>query len=157
MTSGRLQPTWPSAKAGAFLFSHGLELFFKAAIAQAGEKFLWGHSLDRFQSIYRSRFPDPEFVLCSNIADFIKQNAPIPFYDFLKYPERVEEINKSWPAALMIDVRDWHGKVSLTASEVRRVWPLIIQRYPLDLSRWQRSANGDFENSPRKKKTASSK
>lgn len=145
MGNGEFMPTWPRAKAAAFLFSHGLELFFKACIAQAGEVFLWGHDLKRLHSAYQQRFPDADFVLRSGVAVFIEQNAPIPFYEFLKYPERIEEINKAWPAAIYIDVREWQKNVSLTAAEIRRVWPLVLVRFPRDIARWQNRVDGESE------------
>ena len=150
MVTGQFDATWPRAKAGAFLFSHGLELFLKASLAQAGEKFLWGHDLERLQTLYEQRMPGSDFVLKSNVSLFVRQNAPIPFYDFLKYPERVEKINKSWPAAICVDVSEWHRNTSLTAVEARRVWPLIQLHYPFDPARWQGKVDGHFEKRPRK-------
>jgi len=152
MSTGEFQSTWPRAKSAAFLFSHGLELFFKAAIAQAGEVFLWGHDLERLHVIYRKYFPGSDFVLQPDVAGFVQQNAPIPFYDFLKYPERIEEINQTWPAGIYIDPQEWHRNVSTAAAEVRRVWPLVLVAFPRDFSRWQDNTDGDLERTPRKKK-----
>jgi hypothetical protein len=154
MATGDLGATWPRAKAGAFLFSHGLELFFKAAIAQSGEAFLWGHDLDRLHTIYRERLPDEKFVLRSKVSEFVRENAPIPFYDFLKYPERIEEINETWPASIRIDVTQWRDRLFATASEVRRVWPLILERFPRDPSRWKDSVDGESEKRAGKKRVA---
>jgi hypothetical protein len=151
MSRGEFEPSWPRAKAAAFLFSHGLELFFKAAIAQSGEVFLWGHDLARLHAAYRERFSGAEFVLQSHVDEFVRQNAPIPFYDFLKYPERISEIKKKWPAAIGIDVTDWYNAVARTAAEFRRVWPLVLEQFPLDTSRWQNNVDGDFEKPSRKK------
>ena len=154
MSRGEFEPSWPRAKAAAFLFSHGLELFFKAAVAQSGEVFLWGHDLKRLHASYRERFPDAEFVLQPDINEFVRQNEPIPFYDFLKYPERISEINQTWPAAIGIDVVDWHKAVACAATEIRRVWPLILERFPLDVSRWRNNVDGEFEIPRRKKQRA---
>ena len=153
MSRGEFEPTWPRAKAAAFLFSHGLELFFKAAIAQSGEVFLWGHDLERLHAVYREHFPDDVFILRSNVDVFVKQNAPIPFYDFLKYPERIDEINKAWPAAMYIDVTAWHTAVARTATEIRRVWPLLVERFPLDATRWKNPIDGEFEKPRKQQKT----
>jgi hypothetical protein len=136
---------WPRAKAGAFLFSHGVELFLKAAIAQTNEKFLWGHDLERLHATYRKRLPDDEFMFRSNLGGFVKENAPIPFYDFLKYPERISEVETNWPVSISIDVTHWRNMVLMTAEEARRIWPLIMARYPRDPSRWQNNVDGQFE------------
>ena len=51
MATSEFEATWPRAKAAAFLFSHGVELFLKAAIGQSGGKFLRGHDLAALQAI----------------------------------------------------------------------------------------------------------
>src|SRR5262245_47014646 len=152
MNSGSFEPTWPRAKAATFLFGHGLELFFKAAIAQAGEKFLRGHDLAELYAIYQECLPGAEFAFRSNIDVFVKQNEPIPFYDFLKYPERVEQINQTWRADLCIDIADWQQKVLLTAEEARRIWSVVLERFPRDPWRWKDQVDGEFGSLPRKKK-----
>ena len=135
-----------------FLFGHGLELFFKAAIAQVGGEFPWGHDLKKLHGRYRKRYPDNEFAFRSNVAGFITENEPLPFYDFVKYPERISKIGKTWNASIYIDVEQWYAAVGRTRDDLTRLWPMILARHPRDASQWTDNPDGKFEVRRRKKK-----
>jgi hypothetical protein len=150
MTRGEFVPNWPRAKAAAFLFGHGLELFFKAAIAQAGGQIAKLHDLKELHSRYRERFPENEFLFQSDVAGFITENEPLPFYEFLKYPERISEIGKKWNAGIYFDLDRWYNATGHTRDDLTRLWPLILARHPRDASRWTNNPDGKFE--PRKKR-----
>jgi hypothetical protein len=152
MTAGELIPNWPRAKAAAFLFGHSLELFFKAAIAQTGAAFPWGHDLRRQHDHYRRSYPQEQYAFQSNVSGFIEENAPLPFYDFLKYPERVEEVNKTWDVTIHIDVAQWHHAISQTRDDFVRLWPLILEKYPRETVRYRDNVDGEFELPPWKRK-----
>jgi hypothetical protein len=153
MANGTVQTTWPKARAAAFLFGHGLELFFKTAVAQAGCKFPWGHDLDILLARYREVLPQPDFAFTSGVEGFIASHRPLPYYKFLKYPERIAEIGKTWDAGMYVEIADWELRISLVQADLFRLWELIMQHYPTDAGRWNYAPDGEFEKPPRKKKS----
>jgi hypothetical protein len=145
-------PTWPRAKAAAFLFGHSIELFLKASIAQSGARFPWGHDLAELHDRYREHFPEPEFAFQSNVSGFIKAHELVRYYEFLKYPERVSDLTKTWEGGLYVEVTLWAQAVTAVRADMARLWPLIMNKHPRDLARFTEHPDGEFEERGGKKK-----
>lgn len=54
--------TWANANVAMFLAAHSVELFFKAAIAQANTPFEQIHAIDRLRETYAQLYPEPELA-----------------------------------------------------------------------------------------------
>lgn len=145
LAKGVFVPNWPRAKAGAFLLGHGLELFFKAAAAQSGTLAPWGHDLEALYHRYRELYPEERFAFESTALRFITEHKPLPYYDFLKYPERIAEISVKWDASIGIEVDAWQRALRGVVLDVRRLWSLILEKHPRDRQRWDGIVDLEFE------------
>jgi hypothetical protein len=136
MVNGTFTKSWPRAKAAGFLYAHGLELFLKAAIAQAQLKVPRTHDLKKLLARFDSVYSGPAFSLETDIAGFIRENEKLPFANFLKYPEVIADVGKTWDGSVYIDVREWAAHAARACSRVVLLWEHILEKYPRNLDFW---------------------
>jgi hypothetical protein len=128
LVAGDLPRKWPHVKAAAFLFAHALELFFKAGIIQAGQHLQRGHNLPQLLGTFRKLYPGNQFHFECAVDDVTGHDPAKPFFEFLKYPE--SGAGAAWKGDVHIEIVEWRRQVTLFAADIRRMWPLMKQRYP---------------------------
>lgn len=136
MTDGSLPQKWPRAKAAGFLYAHGVELFLKAGIAQAEARLPKTHNLKTLKGRFDSLYLDTGVVLPDDIDAFIRENEKFPFATFLKYPEIIADLGKTWRADIYINVSEWAARTARVLEQVQTVWGVVMEKHPRNLAFW---------------------
>ena len=145
MVDGVLAPSWPRAKAAGFLYAHAVELLLKGALAQAGLKVPKTHDLKKLHERYQSVYPGEETALGDDLTTFIAENEKLPFATFLKYPERIGDLQKTWTANLHVDVEQWAIRASRVLERLDGIWAVVMAKYPRDLDFWRHRSDVELE------------
>ena len=127
MAEGAYDRTFHRAKSAAFVFAHGVELFLKAAIANASSKVDRSHDLNQLYRTYRNRYAAKRFAFSASMEGFINSGSETPYFQFLKYPEN--ETGVTWQGNVHFDVATWSHEINAFAAEMNRLQPLIKERY----------------------------
>jgi hypothetical protein len=97
-------------------------------------------------------YPESQFAFRNNLGGFIDAHEPLPYYDFLKYPERLAELGKTWNAGLQMEMGEWFRAVRQTREEMTRIWSLVLEAHPRDLARFRDHIDGEFERHPSRRR-----
>lgn len=127
MQKGRFERSWHRAKFAAFTFGHGIELFLKAAIAQAGKRVDPTHDLSQLYGTYRNQYAAKRFAFSKSMEEFVLEDPSKPYFSFLKYPE--DEKGKPWPGNSHISIDVWRNEIAAFVASRDQLESEIKSRY----------------------------
>jgi len=107
----------------AAAFDHGLELFLKASLVQAGERPAPTHSMAALLARFRSLYPGNAYSFSGKVDEAVRDIPAQPVGQFLRYP--VDRQGAPWPGHSHFDLDVWLGQARQLRDDYRRLEPLL--------------------------------
>jgi hypothetical protein len=128
MIERRLGDSYHHAKVAASLLEHGVELFLKAGIAQAGKDVPNHHRLAELYGQFKNLYPGKKFQFVAAIDEMLTPPPHTPHNEFARYP--TDQSGKPWLGNTHIDLVIWYDQASKFLKDSQTLEPLMKERYP---------------------------
>jgi HEPN domain-containing protein len=109
------------------IFNHSVELFLKAAIAQAGKTITSCHNLEQLYNQYKKLYPGKKYEFEAEISSVVRPHQNTPYNEFARYP--TDHAGQPWPGYTHVDVAVWYERLSVFQKDFDRLEPLLKERY----------------------------
>ena len=122
-----LPATFSHAQSAAFLFGHGLELFLKGGIAQAGRHVPTHHNIQQIYREFSNLYPGKKFQFEGRIEEAVTQDPNRPHGEFTRYP--IDKSGSVWMGHFDFVLELWLEQMQAFRKDFERLTPLIEERY----------------------------
>jgi HEPN domain-containing protein len=118
--------TFSHAQAATLLFEHGLELFLKGTLWQAGRNPGNTHDLAGLRRQFRNLYPGKKYEFTAQIDEAVKEHPNQPHMEWTRYP--IDQNGKVWRGSSHFTLELWKDQMEAFRKDFDRLIPLIEAR-----------------------------